>query len=165
MQNIISRILMVIGFVVISFGFIIALIIATETSLMQATMTFFSTFVSGMLFIGFAEVIRLLDEINNKLSRRKTNVTKEDTQEEAYVANDNLTVTSIAEAEIREFFAKSNKKVQHITATPYEDYYIVNVEAEHVMVELGGFKPKAYTRDFWPKKVREWYLVNEEDIP
>ena len=87
MENPISKALKVIGVLEIAAGLIIGLILGYEDSAygsseMNFGVVFYWTiigFVSGMLFIGFSEVIQLLHNINEKL-RKNFNMPEEENE-------------------------------------------------------------------------------------
>ncbi|MGD6832841.1 hypothetical protein ACQCT5_11795 [Sutcliffiella halmapala] len=158
MENKVGGILRIIGFGIIIIGFIWAWQVISETeSFGLGVPLFFEMFVTGMVFIGFAEVINLLHSINNKIKPL-------DNDDMVYVEKKSLPenknhfeATGSAEAEIREFYAKRNRNVQEVKPTPFQDFYIVNVDGIIVLVELGGFSPEVYASNNWPAEIKEWY--------
>ncbi|WP_078380790.1 hypothetical protein [Sutcliffiella halmapala] len=164
MNSSIGKLIQVIGFVVMGLGFITALItLENTTSLWLAASQFFTLSIYGILLIGFAEILRLLTGIHNKI-----NPLTEDPATEASSSNhlpdegkgEVKEVPILAEAEIRDFYTKQNIEVLHINPTPFEDYYIVNVRGDHALIELGGFSPIEYDSNKWPNKITMWYSNN-----
>jgi len=65
MENKVSRVLKVIAIVVFIIGFISGLVIwANATNFIVLIVMWASSFVAGMLFLGLAEIIKLLQEIS-----------------------------------------------------------------------------------------------------
>ncbi|WP_417900467.1 hypothetical protein ABN702_09565 [Bacillus haimaensis] len=160
MENKVGVILRIIGFGIIIIGFILAIKVISETeSFGLGVPLFFETFVTGMVFIGFAEVINLLQSINNKI--KPLGHDQVDSEEKSLPENKDYTeTTGSAEAEIREFYAERNRNVQEINPTPFQDFYIVNVDGITVLVELGGFSPEVYASNNWPGEIKTWHEEN-----
>ncbi|WNF24891.1 hypothetical protein [Mesobacillus jeotgali] len=162
-QNSVAKVLRIIGIVVMIGGFIIALVSGTSHGHWSLILpALFSSFVTGMIFIGFSEVIDLLHKIhlqlpqnNNSaiaLSKNKDDVNQQQPQKDWQPSLQDL-------EDIQELYPGQKIRVQ---ATPYEDYCIVHVEGkEHIeVVEIGGFKPKKITADSEPElfnKIQNWY--------
>jgi len=163
MENKVGGILRVIGFGIIIIGFIWAIVVISETeSFGLGLPLFFQMFVYGMVFIGFAEVINLLQSINNKIKPLGND--QVDGEKKSLPENKDYTeTTGSAEAEIREFYAERNRNVQEIKPTPFQDFYIVNVDGITVLVELGGFSPKVYASNNWPAEIKTWHEENFND--
>lgn len=161
MKNKVGGILRIIGFGIIIIGSILALQVISQTnSLSIGAGFFFEMFVTGMVFIGFAEVINLLNSINYKMGP-DGNVDNEQVKKETLPLNtQNPAVAARDEKEIVNFYAARNKAVDKIIHTPYQDYYIVNVDGNSVLVELGGFNPVEYQESNWPGEIREWHKDN-----
>jgi hypothetical protein len=149
-QNIVAKVLRVIGIVIMIGGFFIALSMGSRAPEMGQNLgltlpALFSSFVTGMLFIGFSEVIALLQKIHLQLyqdvtkattsSSNKAEVEQTQEQKEWRLSQQDI-------ADIQELY--HDQKVTKIEASPYEDYCVVQVEGnDHIeVVELGGFKPK-----------------------
>lgn len=161
MENKVGEILRVIGFGMIIIGFILAVQVIYETGIFRMGVAlFFDMSVTGMVFIGFAEVINLLQSINNKI-KPHGNDDKEHVAKENLPKNiDNFVATDSAEAEIREFYADRNRDVQEIKHTPFQDFYLVNVDGITVLIEIGGFSPEVYASNNWPAEIKVWYDEN-----
>jgi hypothetical protein len=162
MENTVGKILQTLGFIVIGVGILFAIIIATEmNSVGSALSTLFSSFVGGMLLVGFAEVIRLLEIIIRRIkpSATESSIDQEETVEKAVVLEE---VSIQAEDEIREFLFKSNITAGEIIATPKEDTYIVTTSSENILIELGGFQPRILDSSKWAEEINKWYQTYEE---
>ncbi len=66
-SNRVSDILKFIGTFLLVFGALIGIIVSVNTELINGVTIIGSSFISGMIFIGFGEVIRLLHSINEKM--------------------------------------------------------------------------------------------------
>jgi hypothetical protein len=95
--------LRIIGFGIIIIGFILALQVISETEILRMGVAlFFKIFVTGMVFIGFAEVINLLQSINNKIKPYGNDAKEHVEKESLPECTDNFVARGSAEAEIRE---------------------------------------------------------------
>lgn len=67
-ENVISTILKVIGWLTIIAGIILGIYVSVELNVIRWFFIYFGTFfIVGIIFIAFGEVIRLLQEIDNKI--------------------------------------------------------------------------------------------------
>ncbi|ARI76379.1 hypothetical protein [Halobacillus mangrovi] len=104
-----------------------------------------SGLVSGILFFGFAEVIKLLQGIYDRSLAGTT--LKNDSSS---ITDDGLNVMEFNssgidpedEHEIRIYFAERNQTIHSITPTNQVGVYIVDVNGEKKKVEAGGFAVK-----------------------
>lgn len=162
-QNSVAKVLRIIGIAVMIGGFILATIEGPGESNGGMTLSaLFSSFVTGMLFIGFSEVIALLQKIHLQLSQNGSSdhamSNDKDEVEQIQVQKDWQLSRQDIEA-IQELYF--GQKVE-ILATPFEDYCVVQIEGEVQIevVELGGFKPMKIAADSEPKlfqKIQEWF--------
>ncbi|MBX0356959.1 hypothetical protein [Halobacillus sp. Nhm2S1] len=98
-----------------------------------------SSFVTGLLFLGFAEVIHLLQGMydqNRDHESSEIDFTYEEEDEPA------RRIDAEDEREIRSFFNERNQKVGEIHSTDKPFIYIVEVEGKRKKVEAGGFTLK-----------------------
>ncbi|MGM0835451.1 MAG: hypothetical protein ACQEV7_04800 [Bacillota bacterium] len=161
MENKVGGILRIIGYGIIIIGFIFAVQVISETEIFRLGVAlFFKMFVTGMVFIGFAEVINLLQSINNKIKPLDNDDMVHVEQKSLPENKDHFEATGSAEAEIREFYDERNRNVQEIKPTPFQDFYIVNVDGITVLVELGGFSPEVYASNNWPAEINTWHEEN-----
>ncbi|MBT2640428.1 hypothetical protein [Bacillus sp. ISL-39] len=168
-QNSVAKVLRIIGFAVMIGGFILATIEGPGESNGGMSLTaLFSGFVTGMLFIGFSEVIALLQKIHLQLSQNGSSAhamaNDKDEVEQPKVQKDWELSPQDLDA-IQELYPGQNVR---ILATPFEDYCVIQIEGEvHIeVVELGGFKPKKITADSQPKlfhKIQEWVNNRSSD--
>ncbi|TFE01345.1 hypothetical protein [Jeotgalibacillus sp. R-1-5s-1] len=139
-ENRIAYILRVIGvFIFVSTGLTGIILMVQTDSLWGGIPVIFSGFVSGMLFVGFSEVIKLLQKIYNQLAGPVETVTAAEKLSPEIAGE--YSVSQSARNEITEFFNSKGQKVSDIKATSKEDFYLVVVDGDELMVELGGFKP------------------------
>jgi hypothetical protein len=149
-QNSVAKVLRVIGFVIMIGGIFIALSLGSRAPEVGqnwgiALPALFSSFVTGMLFIGFSEVIALLQKINLQLYQdgSKTTISSNNEPDEVQPIERIEWHPSPQDVEeIQELF--HDQKITKIEASPFEDYCVVQIDGEdHIqVVELGGFKPK-----------------------
>ena len=66
-KNKVATTFKVIAIVIFAIGFIVGIVIGAVTELFTTTLLYWVIcFISGMIFLGFAEVIKLLNDIKNK---------------------------------------------------------------------------------------------------
>ncbi|KIL53553.1 hypothetical protein KP77_05290 [Jeotgalibacillus alimentarius] len=141
-ENRIASLLKMIGYVIFGLTVLITFIqlpLINPTFLML--LTFFSGFITGMIFIGLGEIIELLQSIHNR-QILTTHVEKPAVEEQTpEVTVRKSTLDETERNEITEFFGKKGKAVTDIQPMDEEDYYLVTVDGEKLAVELGGFQP------------------------
>ncbi|WLR47413.1 hypothetical protein LC065_18150 [Halobacillus litoralis] len=98
-----------------------------------------SSLITGVLFLGFAEVIHLLQGIYDHNTKHED--LEKDITYEKEVRKDS-TIDPEDEREIRSFFKERNQKVGEIHPTDVPFIYIVEVEGRKRKVEAGGFELK-----------------------
>lgn len=106
---------------------------------------FFSGLISGMIFLGFSEIIKLLQGIynqrENELDRQNKDVVTLEEMSAETKAGVRYVVTEQAKQTTHEFY--KGKTVTDIQATSEEDVYEVLVDGvTYERIDLGGFKPK-----------------------
>ncbi|SES65063.1 hypothetical protein SAMN05216389_101252 [Oceanobacillus limi] len=177
-ENQVAKILYIIGIAQIGIGFVLGLIVgATETVIygpngfgqVQSGFNFsiFITwtlggFVSGMLFIGFSEVIKLLHEINWKMkvpeSGKAEGLMLDTNQKQV-----NVTVNwELEEAElekIKDFYQE--EEIIEIIPANIEGYCVVKLQQETGrmirIVEVSGFGVEEINEGKTKKKIIRWY--------
>lgn len=101
----------------------------------------------GIVFFGFAEVIKLLQGIFNQ---RETQSSKDN--QSSFYDNSNTSaqepseprlfeVSNSARKEIEAFYNSKDLTVQDIKGTVKNDFFVVTVDGKNEIVELGGFNP------------------------
>jgi NADH:ubiquinone oxidoreductase subunit 5 (subunit L)/multisubunit Na+/H+ antiporter MnhA subunit len=100
--------------------------------------------VVGIVFFGFAEIIKLLQGIFNQgeshIQKAASVVTKESA---LAAANKKTKLNEVSESEkeqIQEFYEAQGRTVENIELTEEEDFFVVTVDGQKELVELGGFK-------------------------
>jgi hypothetical protein len=99
----------------------------------------------GIVFFGFAEIIKLLQGIFNQ---REANVPKASVavppESPLPVVEKEAKQQEIPESvkkQIEDFYTAKGRTVEKIVLTEKEDYFVVTVDGNKELVELGGFKP------------------------
>lgn len=161
-QNSVAKVLRVIGIIIMIGGFFIALTTGSSQNLGMALPVLFSSFVTGMIFIGFSEVIALLQKINFQLYQDGSKATATSSKEpEVDQPQEKEWQPSPQDLEdIQELY--HDQKVTKVEASPYEDYCVVHIEGKDHMevVELGGFKPKKVSAASKPdlvNNIQKWF--------
>ncbi|MBA2175994.1 hypothetical protein H0266_13945 [Halobacillus locisalis] len=140
-ENKVASAIFAVGFFMITIGIV--------TGIMFDLSLLLTGVVSGIVFIGFSEVIRLLQGIYNQgdiMIRASSSTASES---EILSGDDGNQVKAMSahgvsegeRNEIVEFYSSKGLKVENISATDQEDYFIVKVNGREELVELGGFKP------------------------
>ncbi|MYL49997.1 hypothetical protein GLV98_10910 [Halobacillus litoralis] len=122
-----------------TFSFFVIILGQSFGAGVQGLTVLISSLVTGILFLGFAEVIHLLQGIydqSHEHEAAEVNFTYEQAVEET------SKVDPEDEQEIRFFFKERNQKVEEIHPTDEPFIYIVEVEGERRKVEAGGFTLK-----------------------
>lgn len=162
MENTVGKILQILGFIVIGIGILLAFIFASETgSIGMALSPLFTSFVGGMILIGFAEIIRLLERVVQKVHPFSI---EEGHDSGVEVNNQPVEFTEENENEIKAFLQKNEIQFERIESTPREDFFIVVLKYEAMLIELGGFQPKLISKDKWPNDLRKWYEAKKTNI-
>lgn len=151
-KNLIAQTLSVIGVVFIVVGVISGLSYGTgEGSLLGEAQSilgwglFINGVIWGVLFLGFAEVIKLLQGIynqgrkNEEIAQAEVEPVQEKLQEKEKEEELIDVIPQHAQNEINDHF--KGQTIEKIRKTAKEDVYIVTVNQQNVVIELGGFKP------------------------
>ncbi|MBE4909248.1 hypothetical protein IMZ08_14370 [Bacillus luteolus] len=151
-ENTVAKALMIVGYLAIVVGMITGFSYGSQEELGElrgviGLSLFVSGIIWGIVFFGFSEVIKLLQGIYNQgiPKRSVIDTLKEQGSSATLEVNENKvearSVSEVARREIDEFFKDRGNTVQSILLTDREDFYLVTVDGEEVVVELGGFKP------------------------
>lgn len=161
-ENKVAKILFIIGCSAIAFGVISGLSVGrgyANEIIWSVFLSWFAVgFVSGMIFIGFAEVIHLLHHIRKKLYG------EEERQEPPSRSDDNEESRKISWS----FSAADEEKIinlyrsdyiQEVIPTPFEDYCIVKLESEtgYRVVEVSGFSAIETKESIINEKIKHWH--------
>jgi uncharacterized membrane protein len=97
----------------------------------------------GIVLLGFAEVIKLLQGIFNQREVLIPENKVSDKVESLNIPREKMAVTDTAINEIKSFYDSKQIKVIEVHGTINEDFYRVTLEDGRTeIVELGWFKPK-----------------------
>ncbi|MGD6804528.1 hypothetical protein [Rossellomorea aquimaris] len=98
--------------------------------------------VVGIVFFGFAEIIKLLQGIFNQGEPHIPNAAPTVAEEPALAAANKAKEVSDSEKEqIEKFYEEQGRTVEKIELAEKEDFFVVTVDGKKELIELGGFKP------------------------
>ncbi|MDP5274263.1 hypothetical protein [Chengkuizengella axinellae] len=161
-KNFIADILKIIGYLCFSFGFILWIAITIEFGILIGIDVMLGFGVSGVLFLAFSEVIKLLQGIYNQGEIKLGNAPLDSTSQESeskllseselqsrsvntnnvYEVTNSMVWPSDAE-EITGFYKTRGMKIKEILSTTKENYYMVLFEeGSSEVILLGGSVPK-----------------------
>lgn len=149
--NLMGFILKITGLVVIGWGVITGIVILTDYNAeygyvpLLALTTFFTPIVIGFLFIGFGELIDLVQKILTGNNPTASELINEGTEEAQGLLPP--TIPFYAEKELKAHYAKQEEEVDKITPTNERDIFKVDVNERTEYVEVGGFSPKVLTQE------------------
>lgn len=161
-DNVIARILFIIGVAQMPAGLIIGLIAVTANVYMVSWTIFFAWmlggFVSGMLFIGFAENISLLHSINEKA--RPLN--KRHNPQQVQTIENSQAERVMSEAEKAKIYDHYQKEtIVEIVPSPKENYCLVrfnNGYENYVkVVYVGGYDVQETDDAMVRQSIIQWY--------
>lgn len=169
-ENVVGKILFYIGIVQIAAGVITGLIIGSldPYSIMNWSLFFAWTiggFISGMLFIGFSEIIWLLHAMNLKLSPMKSN--------EMFSNADDFgdrSVTWLLDETDKEKIsgAYQNETIIEMIPSPMKGYCLVKLKGSQgcfvKVVDIEGFGVKEVQNAEIKHKIIKWYNDKGEQI-
>ncbi|SFB28935.1 hypothetical protein SAMN04488072_11364 [Lentibacillus halodurans] len=167
-ENMIAKILFIIGVAQMAAGLIIGLIITTSNVYYGGAgwSIFFvwtvGGFVMGMLFIGFAENIRLLHLINQKIGSSK----KKDTPKYSRKMEEPQVSWTLGEDEKAKIYDEyQGETIVEIAPSPQEDYCLVRFKSGHEyyvrVVYIGGYGVQETDDAAIKQSIIQWY--NERD--
>ncbi|AST90683.1 hypothetical protein BC6307_04985 [Sutcliffiella cohnii] len=160
-ENRIAEIIVRIGVGIIAFGILFGIVIGAshyEFDWLMALYWWVVSFVVGILFIGFAEVIELLHKIHEKVDLAIGN----ENDSNVPVFNDTnpkyrqtkWSLSMEEEDSIRNMFSG---KVKEITVTPFQDIVYVELENNaYKILEVGYFTPKEVPFNLLTDELNEW---------
>ncbi|MGD6966324.1 hypothetical protein ACQCVP_07845 [Rossellomorea vietnamensis] len=101
--------------------------------------------VVGIVFFGFAEIIKLLQGIFNQGEPHVPKAAPAVTKEPALAAADKKAkpkeVSESEKEQIQKFYEALGRNVEKIELAEKEDFFVVTVDGQKELIELGGFKP------------------------
>ncbi|MCA1063963.1 hypothetical protein QTG56_01895 [Rossellomorea sp. AcN35-11] len=150
-KNKVASALTVVGILSITSGVVSGLYYGMSDGFMQfgplQTGIGFGLFLKGVLwgivFFGFAEIIKLLQGIFNQREPAPPEEPQPDPpapQKETEKGE----ISPFDRREIEAFYADKGWTVEDVEKTDREDFYLVTVNGKKELVELGGFKPKIH---------------------
>lgn len=99
----------------------------------------------GALFIGFAEVIKLMQGLFNQREPERPVVDAEKDRRVSLSKSADSTVSLEARNRIMDFYTKRNMVVDDIEATPYDGYAIVDHDGQRDVVDLNNWELEILT--------------------
>ncbi|MFC4558976.1 hypothetical protein ACFO3D_12310 [Virgibacillus kekensis] len=179
-ENIVARILFIIGIAQMAIGVLVGLVLGNQYASLMNWSVFFTWaiggFILGMLFIGFAENIRLLDAINKKTLPRDpwNSETRQEDDTKAAVSpeihgvneegiNRGSTASWRLEEEdrneIKQFYV--GHEISEIVPSPYEGYCLVKLKYEESffvrVVDINGFGVQEVEDAELKHSIIKWY--------
>ncbi len=113
--------------------------------------------VTGIILLGFAEIIKLLDNIFRKISGG-TDVVPAATQVAATSTGgteDRWDVTKFHDQLLQDYCKREGISYSSIKQTPFEDYFFVRSEDPH-LIDTKGFKAERVTRLKDLPEIEKW---------
>ncbi|WP_188456893.1 hypothetical protein [Virgibacillus oceani] len=171
-ENIVAKILFIIGVAQMVVGFLLGIILANADYFYDGFVwsTFLAWtiggFVSGMLFIGFSEVIKLLNAINGKMTpleaagdKKTNNYLDIFNGVEIKPASVNWTLAEQDQEKIYELYA--NENIAEVIPSILEGYCIVKLKDAQEqfvrVVDVGGFSAEEVHDKEIKHRVISWY--------
>ncbi len=162
-ENIIAKILFIIGIAQMSIGLIVGLILgnADYYGVMNWSVVFMWTiggFISGMLFLGFSEIIKLLHTINEKTP----SLQNESFHKMKPIEEDSPVPWSLEESDKQKVEEKySDKEITEIVPSPKEGYCLVKFKSSAgyyvKVVNVDGFGVEEVHDAEIKYTIIEWY--------
>ncbi|MDF1507962.1 hypothetical protein PZE06_07165 [Robertmurraya sp. DFI.2.37] len=151
-DNPVAKALFVVGVLIILFSAVSGLLYGTSSDdhfflgELQTTIgwsMFISGIICGLIFLGFSEIIKLLQGIYNQNEKAALAPLVEQENHSSPVTEPvKSIITAKVTQEIEQFYQAKNLKVVHIEETNEEDFFKVTLDNGHInWIELGGFKP------------------------
>lgn len=144
-KNIIAYILYGVGLLIVLINLFRALSLTQWIGGQAAFEIFLQGLIIGALFIGFGELIRLLQGLFNQ---REPDLPAEAAGPERAGGHRVLQesyeqgISEETRSRITEFYMKKGLVIEQMEATPYEGYVIVHRFGTRDIVDLNGFKPE-----------------------
>lgn len=97
--------------------------------------------VVGIVFFGFAEIIKLLQGIFNQGEPHVPKAAPVVAEEPDLAAAKPKEVSESEKEQIQKFYEAQGRTVEKIELAEKEDFFVVMVDGKKELIELGGFKP------------------------
>ncbi|WP_088005505.1 hypothetical protein [Indiicoccus explosivorum] len=161
-DNSIAKALQVVGIAAIIIGVIAGLLYATSEALeilgplrgFLGFAVFINGVIGGLLFLGFAEVIKLLQGIYNQGEESAGRITGQEPINsftgQKTATDERPPVNRLKESErlaINKFYHERKEQPVQILSTSKNDYFFVELENRREIIELGGFKPRIISEE------------------
>ncbi|MFD1040563.1 hypothetical protein ACFQ3N_19485 [Virgibacillus byunsanensis] len=182
-ENVVAKILFTIGVIQIGLGLILGFALANVNtnlngyyqSVMDWSLFFgwaFGGFVSGMLFIGFYEIIKLLHKINEKMPAPNKNSTTNNAARYLdtfnQVKQEERTVDwNLGESDkekVNELY--ETEDILEIIPSHLENYCLVKLQNTHgqyiSIVDVGGFGAQEIHDEETKRRIMDWYNGKNE---
>lgn len=145
-KNTVAYILQGIGILIIIISFFRAISAAQWIDGPPAFEIFLQGVISGALFLGFGEAIKLMQGLFNQ--REPEGAVKEPRLfggDYRSSPDSDRTISESSRQQLTEFYGRQNLKFDRVEPTPYEGYVIVYRNGGQEIVDLTGFRPEILT--------------------
>ncbi|WP_085523242.1 hypothetical protein [Tuberibacillus sp. Marseille-P3662] len=122
-------------------------------------------FICGMMFIGFAEVIKLLYSINLQLNhdslieKEQTTAAIHGNRVEQDIKYHQWELPEFDKIKIKQLFSDATSELD-IIETPFINFVLVILDDRYELIETGGFNPKIIPKDRWRTEILNWFDEN-----
>ena len=147
-KNVIGQTVQIVGAAIIIINFFRAISSVDFAGGGVAFEIFLQGLIFGVLFLGFGEVINLMQGLFNQREPEGSPVQKkqsDSTLNSASLRPNQTPVSSNALRQIKALYAMKNIEVENVEATPYEGFVFVHVQGKQDIVDLTGFQPEILT--------------------
>jgi hypothetical protein len=171
-KNSISIALKVIGWIIISIGIILSLVLMSS-DIRMFWITILPYVVVGIVFLGFAEVIRLLHEINKKIkplrhqviSAPLTGTNKQLTPDKFSNFEADWDFDEKFKGSVMRNYSTEGRDINNIYPTPVKYCCVVDVEGElHIVLNKNNLPIRLSESDINKMpELKQWYEENSSD--
>lgn len=173
--NFIAKILFIFGIAIIIIGFILGLVFGIQTySVFGVEIVWFVVFsywfgglIAGLLFIGFAEIIEILDTKLSSINERmpeglRVQMNNEAKKSSTVTEIDKHTLSKAEENFIREYFDERYIAKYNIYKTPFDGLCIVELsDGIEKFIDIRGFYPVEVPTEQWDDEMKVWFEKRE----
>lgn len=175
--NSIANILFIVGIVIMIIGFILGFVFGIQTySVFGMEILWFVVFTywfggltTGLLFIGIAEIIEILDtklgSINEKLPDNPKLQPKNQAEKKISSHLSEIDKQTLSKAEgnfIKEHFDEKGIEVNNISKTPLDGLCVVEFsDGIEKIIDIRGFSPEEVPSEKWDYKMKAWFEERE----
>lgn len=171
-ENIVAKVLFTIGVAIMVIGFITGLFVGNANGAMgfegyESGMVWslffsylFAGIVSGMLFIGLSEIIKLLHSINQQIGYKSLKPENTYAEPNSNQTSDKQEISKSDEEKIQELYA--GEHIQEIVSSILEGYYLVKITDQNGkqfvrVVDVDGFGAMETNKPAIRQQVIAWY--------